>query len=161
VIFPLDVSKAQKRGRTITVLKNAIAIASICLLPSIASAQNMGGYLEGNLGAAFISDIDASVDVPDLSAMATADYGTEFLFGVEGGIRGLGNARNLRLGVSWDHAKAKLDPINISGTSLSGPFSFSGSCPDPDDFCSYADESVNVVSLNAYLDLALGNDMGI
>jgi len=142
-------------------LKNGLIAASICLLPSVASAQAMNGYFEGNLGAAFISDVDAHVDVPDLSATVSGDYGTELLFGLEAGISGLGNANNLRLGLSWDNVKAELDSVRVSGTGLGGPFSFTGNCPDPDGYCSEADETVNVIAANAYLDFAANNQMGI
>jgi hypothetical protein len=142
-------------------IRKALAVTALCVLPCAAYAQGMNGYFEGNIGAAFISDVEARVDHPDLTATAKGDYGTELLFGLEGGVSGLGNASNVRLGLSWDRVAAKLNSVNVSGTDISGPFSFNGNCPDPGGFCSEANETVNVIAANAYVDLAVGNQMGI
>ncbi len=136
-------------------LKKLLVAASFVLLPSIASAQ---GYIEGNVGAAFIGNIDAQLP----GGTITGDYGTELLFGAEAGVAGLGNASNIRLGVSWDHAKADLDSLSVSG----GGASLSADCDLIQsevgfDFCSEADESIHVIAANAYIDLAVGNSMGI
>jgi opacity protein-like surface antigen len=143
--------------------RRILTLVCCILTPSVASAQGMGGYLEGNVGAAFIGDVDAHVTTSP-SGTVGIDYGTELLFGVEGGIRGLGNANNIRLGVSWDHANADLDSIRVSGFGLSGGASVDCSLLESEagfDVCSELDESVNIISANAYLDLAMGNQMGV
>ena len=147
--------------RTRIVTAAVAALLALVFTTNAVSAQASRGYLEGSLGAAFISDVDANVDFPDLSATVSGDYGTELLFGLEAGVSGLGSANNLRLGLSWDNVKAELDSVRVSGVGLGGPFSFSGNCPDPDGYCSAADETVNVVAANAYLDFAVDNQMGI
>ncbi len=142
-------------------IRKVIALVALCLAPSVVSAQTMGGYVEGNIGAAFISDADAHINISDLSATATGDYGTELLFGLEAGISGLANADNLRLGLSWDRVSADLNSLNVSGSDFVGPFTFNGNCPDPRGFCSAYDKAVNIVAANAYFDLPLGNTMGV
>ncbi len=60
------------------------------MLPSVASAQQVGGYIEGNIGAAFVSSVDISVDSGETGSL---DFGNDVFFGAEAGIRGLRERR--------------------------------------------------------------------
>ena len=137
-------------------LKKTIVIASLCMLPSVASAQQVGGYIEGNIGAAFLSSIDISVDSGETGSL---DIGSDVIFGAEAGIRGFGNAENLRFGASWDHFKAGIDAISVDGV---GSLTCAELAVESDGeiTCSDLEFKVNVVAANVYIDLNAGN-MGI
>jgi opacity protein-like surface antigen len=140
--------------------RKLISAIAFVLLPSIANAQ---GYIEGSIGAGIIGDVDVDVDTSP-SGTVSGDYGTELLFGAEAGVAGLGNASNIRFGVSWDHLNADLDSISVSGFGLGGTVSANCSAIESEvgfDVCSEVNESVNVIGANAYIDLAVGNTMGI
>jgi len=144
-------------------IRKVCLVAAFCALPTLASAQGMGGYIEGNIGAAFVSNLDANVDETP-PGVATLDIGTELLFGAEIGVRGLGNANNLRLGLGWDHMNAGLDSVTLSGF---GNPTETFTCAElaietgGDPTCSDLETKINIVALNAYLDFPMGNNMGI
>ena len=140
----------------------AISMA-ILLMPAVASAQ---GYIEGSIGMGFISSADVQVvNGPTSADRGTIglDYGSSLIFGAEAGFAGLGNTNSLRLGASWDHAKADLDTVKVSGFGTGGAASISCSLLESeiDVSCSNLNSTVNVFAGNAYLDLGMGNAMGI
>jgi hypothetical protein len=149
--------------RDTTMIRKICLVAAFCALPTLASAQGMGGYIEGNIGAAFISNVDAKVDDTP-PGTASIDVGTELLFGAEVGVGGLGNANNLRFGLGWDHLKVTPNSVTLSGFgdptekfTCSELASFTGG----DATCSDFGTNANIVALNAYLDFPTGNNMGI
>lgn len=142
-------------------IRKSVLVALFTTLPFAAHAQL---YIEGNIGAAFVSDIDVDVDGTPPGTISL-DLGTELLFGAEVGVTGIGNANNLRFGLGLDHLSADLEGVTASGFGLPGSGSFSCSELEMesggDVTCSDLEITTNILSANAYIDLNMGNEMGI
>ena len=92
-------------------------------VPAMVQASNtgMGYYLEGQLGATSVWDLDTATysgsvaGVTYTNTKATFAYQPAFSYGVEAGLRNVGGMP-VRLGVAYQGFKAKVDKVTGSGT---------------------------------------------
>lgn len=143
-------------------IRKAVLVVLFTALPFAAHAQ---GYIEGNLGFAFVGDIDGDFEGSDgmttESGTFSLQFENEFMWGIEAGFTGFGNVGNvgnvgntgggLRFGVSWDHLKPELEGADLSVTGF-GSQSFT--CSDEPQICSELSLKTNIVLANLYYDFA-------
>lgn len=133
-----------------------LLLAPVLLSLPIA-AQAAGGYIEGQLGHAFVHDIDTktftSVELGTVSG--GVDYDSAISYGFEIGIKELEQRNVLRVGLAWNRFKAELDSasINSTGGTVVGPVSASGSGSYLASLGLDFDSDIDVYSANFYYDI--------
>lgn len=132
--------------------------AGVLLVFTPLQAIAVGGYLEGNLGYMFTSDVKmkGSAFNPTTGTISNIglDYDDALGYGLEVGLRNFERYDVLRIGLAWDRFDADLDRITLTasgGTSLAaGNYSISSSELKSLGFD--FDNSVNVYTVNLYYD---------
>lgn len=129
----------------------------------VSNAQAAEYYVEGQLGATMIQDVDTSTysgtsgGITYTNASASIDYDTALTGGAEFGFGDFG-VENFRLGFSVKLLEAELDSVTLSGTAtdgtttLTGPATFSRADLDTIGAGSTFDNRVGIYSINGYYD---------
>jgi len=136
------------------------SVAGVMIASSYnANAENL--YIEGQLGAAWIKDVDSNTISGTASGITftnvglTIDYDTALAFGVEAG-GSIPGADHFRVGISFKQLDAKLNSATLRGsvtdgtTTLTGPATFSRA--DLDTVGISADNKALLYSVNMYYD---------
>ncbi len=140
---------------------------AIIALGSASTAHAANGFLEIQVGASVVQDLDikgavsTGVDVAGVVSNGQAVFETGRLYGVEGGIRNIEvlGAPGFRVGVSWQRVTSDLDELEASvsgGVELpAGRYGISRS--DLDDIGLNFDAQVDLIALNVGYEFLAGS----
>ena len=131
-----------------------------------ASSQAMAFYIEGQLGATQVMDLDTATysgtvgGVTYTNTKATFEYKPAFAYGVEAGLARIGGSP-VRLGLAYQGFTARVNKVTGSGT-----FAYNGNTYNLSQTVTRADlklegldfdNRVGLYMVNAYYDFDLGN----
>ena len=146
-------------------MKKTFSAILLCISPL--SAFAVGGYLEGNVGYTFVSDVNMKGSASSIETGTISDidleYDDDVGYGFEIGIRNFEQHNVLRIGLAWDRFDADLDKLKLSasgGTVVpAGRYSASGSELKSAGFD--FDNTVDVYTVNLYYDFPSSGDFSM